>query len=431
MRRAGIKVRGEDLQGDLPVLEQRDLPGLPVVLDLDGLLSPGDLAGTAAAGDGGDDRQARRDRQRRPPVADPVHVLFPAVPEHLRIRAAAVEPEHDRRARRRGLLQLRQRLRQGSGQPGRLPGHEAHRPPVMRGHMGVRAAPFRLAALVVPALRDRLGAGVGDEMVIDVVHAGGDRVGGQHRAGSHLLQRQRIGRVSDPGQPGPQGPQVRQHRQPGQRPRARGRQVLDLLCRRSPQREAHAGRRQQGHIGEPVPACAAPGPGRGLQHLPRPGTGRERVQQHRPRIPRPEHPAGDPRPARSRRQGRRLPICPALPCARQPGPAAGFFFFLLLLLPCACPRPGLWLRSGSRPGELKLLLPQPGICPRRWPRGQAAGHRGPRHAQPPADLQIRFPLLTPLLRQVLLILVQRPRPARAVLAAQRRSTLPRCRRLQP
>ncbi len=30
LRRAGIKVRGEDLQGDLPVLEQRDLPGRPV-----------------------------------------------------------------------------------------------------------------------------------------------------------------------------------------------------------------------------------------------------------------------------------------------------------------------------------------------------------------------------------------------------------------
>ena len=64
LRRAGIKVRGEDLQGDLPVLEQRDLPGLAVVLDLHGLLGPGDLAGLAAAGDGGDDRQARRDRQR-------------------------------------------------------------------------------------------------------------------------------------------------------------------------------------------------------------------------------------------------------------------------------------------------------------------------------------------------------------------------------
>ena len=176
LRRARAGIRGQDLQGDLAVLEQGELPGFAVVLELDGFLCPGDLPPPPADGDGSDDREHGRDGQRRPPVADPVHVLLPAVPEHLRIRAAAVEPEHDRRARRRGLLQFRQRLGQRDRQPGRLPGHEAHRPPVMRGDVGVRAAPFRLAALVVPALGDRLGAGVGDEMVIDVVHPGGDRV---------------------------------------------------------------------------------------------------------------------------------------------------------------------------------------------------------------------------------------------------------------
>ena len=81
-----------------------------------------------------------------------MHALFLAVPEHLCIRAAAVEPEHDLRDRRRGLLQLGQRLGQRDRQPGRLAGHEAHRPPVMRGDVGVRAAPFGLARLLFQPL---------------------------------------------------------------------------------------------------------------------------------------------------------------------------------------------------------------------------------------------------------------------------------------
>ena len=92
----------------MPALEQGELPGVAVVLDLHGLLSPGDFPAPPAGRDRGDDREHGRDGQRRPPVADPVHVLVAAVPEHLRIRAAAVEPHHDRRARRRGLPQLRQ-----------------------------------------------------------------------------------------------------------------------------------------------------------------------------------------------------------------------------------------------------------------------------------------------------------------------------------
>ena len=47
LRRARIGVRGEDLQRHLAVLEEGDLPGLAVILDLDGLLSPGDLPGAA------------------------------------------------------------------------------------------------------------------------------------------------------------------------------------------------------------------------------------------------------------------------------------------------------------------------------------------------------------------------------------------------
>jgi hypothetical protein len=79
------------------------------------------------------DREHGRDRQRRPPVGDPVRLLVAAVPEHLRVRPALVEPDHDLRAGTGGLRQLRQRLGEGGGQAGRLTGHEAHRPPVMHG----------------------------------------------------------------------------------------------------------------------------------------------------------------------------------------------------------------------------------------------------------------------------------------------------------
>ena len=129
-----------------------------------------------------------------------MHLLVAAVPEHLRIRPAPVEPHHDLRAGPGGLRQLRQRPGEGGRQAGRLAGHEAHRPPVMRGDVGVRAAPFRLAALVVPALGYGLGAGVGDEMVIDVIHPGQDRVRGQHRGREQALHRNGVGAIGDRGQ---------------------------------------------------------------------------------------------------------------------------------------------------------------------------------------------------------------------------------------
>ena len=152
VRRARLKVGGEDLQGDPAVLEQRDLPGLPVVLDLHGLLGPGDLPGPAAVCDRGDDRQHDRDGQRCPPVGHPVHVLAAAVREDLRVGAAPVEPEHDPRAGPGGFPQLGQRLGQRDAEPGGFPGHEAHRPAVMRGDMGIGAAPLSAAPLVIPAL---------------------------------------------------------------------------------------------------------------------------------------------------------------------------------------------------------------------------------------------------------------------------------------
>ena len=250
------EVGGQDLQGDPAVLEQGDLPGLPVVLDLHGLLGPGDLPGPAAVGDGGDDRQHDRDGQRCPPVGDPVHVLGAAVGEDLRVGAAAVEAEHDLRAGPGGPLQLSQRFGQREAEPGRFPGHEAHRPPVMGGDMGIGAAPLGAAPLVVPPFRDRPGPGIGHEVVIDVVDAGGHRVRGQHRGREHRLHRDRVGPVGDPGQVRPQRPQPRQHPEPGQRPRVGRGQVLELLDRVRAQREAHADRRQQRQIRRPpVTGC--------------------------------------------------------------------------------------------------------------------------------------------------------------------------------
>jgi len=224
------------------VLEQGDLAGLAVVLELDGLLGPGDLPGPAAGGDDGQDGQAGGDGEGSAAVGDPVHVLVAAVPEHLRVGAAAVEPEHDLRSGAGGFLQLGQGQRQGDGQAGGLAGDEAHGAAVVRGDVGVGAAFLRPAALVVPAFRDGFRASVRDEVVIDVVHAGQDRVGGKHRGGERGLQPGRVGRPGDRRQAGPHGPLAGQRRRPGQRPGLAGRQVLELLDRRGAEREADAGR---------------------------------------------------------------------------------------------------------------------------------------------------------------------------------------------
>ena len=240
-----------------------------------------------------------------------MHLPVAAVPEHLRVRPAPVEPDHDLRAGPGGLLQLRQRLGEGGGQAGRLAGHEAHRAAVMGGDVGVGTSFLRLAALVVPALGHGLGAGVGDEVVIDVVDPGQDRVGGQHRGGEQALYRNGVGVIGDGGQPGPDGPQVRQRRQPGQRPGIGRGQVLELLQGRRAQREAPADRRQQRHVG------GLPARRRG-QDLPGPGPAAEGVQQHRARIPGHDL-AGDARP------GRRILTGPAasVPVAAAPGVPAG------------------------------------------------------------------------------------------------------------
>ena len=73
--RARTEVRCQDLQDDPAVLEQGDLPGFAVILELHGLVGPGDRAGPAVHGDDGQDRQHARDGQRGTPVGHPVHLL--------------------------------------------------------------------------------------------------------------------------------------------------------------------------------------------------------------------------------------------------------------------------------------------------------------------------------------------------------------------
>src|ERR1039457_4738113 len=153
-------------------------PGLEPVQDVGG-------AGIKVGGEG------------RAAVGDPVDVLVAAVAEHLRVGAAPVESEHDLRAGAGGPLQLGQGQGQGHGQAGRLAGDKAHGPAVGGGDVGVGVSFLGPAPLVVPALPDRLGPRIGDEVVIDVVDAGQRRGGGEHRGGERGLQRGRVGRPGD------------------------------------------------------------------------------------------------------------------------------------------------------------------------------------------------------------------------------------------
>ena len=59
-----------------------------------------------------------------------------------------------------------------------------------------------MPALGVPALGHRLGALVGDEVIIDVIHVQAGSVGGQHRRAELTLQRQRVARLGDRRKPG-------------------------------------------------------------------------------------------------------------------------------------------------------------------------------------------------------------------------------------
>ena len=240
-------------------------------------------------------------------------------------------------------------------------------------------------------------------MVIDVIHPGQDRVGGQHRGGEQALQRDRVGAIGDRGQLRPDGPQVRQHRQPGQRPGIGGGQVLELLEGRCAQREAHADRRQQRH----VTGLRAR---RGGQDLAGPGPAAEGVQQHRARIPGRDL-AGDARPG-----CRRAITGPAMPASAPPGGRA---------------RPGLRRGFPPRPGprrglRLRLRLRRGSqIRRRRWLRRRllqrqlalrAGGaeppqHGGLIHPQAAGDLRIADPRRPPFPRPLPRARIQLARPA--------------------
>ena len=148
---------------------------------------------------------------------------------------------------------------------------------------------------------------------------------------------------------GRKGPQARQHRQPGQRPGLGGGQVLELLGGGRAEREAHADRRQQ--------ECVPRPPGRGSQDRPGAGLREERVQQHRPRVPRPE------RLLRRQRPGRRPP--PGGRPAPVPGSGSGS---------------GSGSGAGSGSGSGAGSAPAPAPAP-----GSGSLNRGSAGAQPAAS----------------------------------------------
>ena len=262
----------------------------------------------------------------------------------------------------------------------------------MGGHVRVRPAPLSPAPLVVPPLRHGLRAGIGHEVVVDVVHAGGHRVGGEHRRREQRLQPQRVARVGDPGQLRAQRPQPRQRRQAGQRPGLRGGQMLELLRRRGPQREAHAHPCQELHVPRPLGGTG--------QHRAGGRPREERVQQHCPRIPgRDSHRPRSGRRVRNLRPGRRLRLRDLRPCD------LGFRD----LGYC-----GSRLRGGRLRRERQRLL--------RMRPAQAAQHRGLVHPQPPRDLRIPHPLRAPGPRLLPRRVRGLPRPARR--ADQPRGAVP-------
>ncbi len=202
--------------------------------------------------------------------------------------------------------------------------------------------------------------------------------------------------------------------QRGGRPGLSGGLVLELLRCRGAEREAHADGRQQRHVPRLAAGRCQDRPGAGLRE--------ERVQQHRPRVPRPERPLGRQRPGRrppARRQAGtrlRLSVSPGLRLALSPGPGNGT---------------GTGL--GFRLGEQGLRRRPPGLAAwgRRLPaRAQAAADRGIRHAEPPADLRVAGALLPPCPGLLPLRRGHLPRPAPAVLHGQGRRPVPLRRAVQ-
>ena len=240
----------------------------------------------------------------------------------------------------------------------------------MRGHVRVRTAPFCPAPLVVPPLADGFRAGVRDKMVIDVVHVRDHRVRGEHRRREHPLQLQRVGPVRDRGQAGPQSPQAGQRDEPGQRPGLGRGQVLERLRRRGTQREAGADRRQQRYVPRRgiLPGC-------GGEYVPGPGPGGERVQQHRPRVPRPHRPRG-------------RPAVPRHEPGRHGSRRLRHRLRLRLFQQFRCRELRLFLRIRFRHGFQPRFRPVGRQRVLHVRPAQAAQHRGLVHPQPPRDLRV-------------------------------------------
>ena len=299
-------------------------------------------AGPAVAGDDGQDRQHARDGRRGAPVGHPVHALLAAVREHRRVRPAAVEPQHDPVPGGTALASSASAF----GQRDRIPtAHQSRSTPPARlrwSRCRCPRGPSPPGPACCSTLSRPVSPGVGDEVgAIDVIlHPGGLRAGRRRRGRERRLQLQRISGIGDHRQRRAQRPGRGTAHRPA-RPAARLRrgQVLDLLGRGRPQREARAHRRQQRHI---------------------------------PRIARPPQ-AGSPRPARDRRAAAspphtgRTPRCPPPPApSPNPGgttpglPAAQRRLGLLRPLP-------VLLRHGSR------LRPRPLIPARRASRAGIGG----------------------------------------------------------
>ena len=298
---------------------------------------------------------------------------------------------------RDGFLQLRQGLRQRDGQPGRRAGHEAHRPPVVGGDVRVRPAFLRPAPLVVPALADRFRPGVGDEVVIDVVHAGGHRVRVQHRLGEQPPAAPAGRRASAIA--ASRGRSVRsagRAASPASGPASAGGQVLELLGRRRAQREAHADRRQQRQRPARPPAAAkiVPGAARAKKRA----------------AASPLHTGSNTRlpSAAVRRPRERRRHAPGS------GPGAGG----LAVPAAAAPPPGSARRSRPAPRQAASSSSRPA----RWAGPQPPQHRGLLHAQPAGDLRVPHPRRPPRPGLLPRRRAQLPRPARR--PDQRRRALP-------
>ena len=137
-----------------------------------------------------------------------------------------------------------------------------------------------MATLGVPALRHRLRAGVGDEVVINVVDRIGGRVEGEHPGSEGPLEGQRVGSVGQGGQPSAQGRQLRNRLHPGGRAKFSPAQVLEPLHRAGPEGEAQCCCGQDGQ----VVIAASRGTGQGRERGLGPDPVKERMQQHRPGI---------------------------------------------------------------------------------------------------------------------------------------------------